>query len=126
MIKVLIVHPDQKITGIYQPKLAAHFSLDSASDGLTALRKLKLSSPNLIVSDFNLPLLSGTTLLKFIRSDSRFAHLPFLFLTDHTDPQHALSFGANDWLSLNQTTPNLLIERIYYHLKLNPHALQVY
>ncbi|MEJ0021789.1 MAG: response regulator [Candidatus Doudnabacteria bacterium] len=125
MFNVLFAHSDPKIVDLYHPRLAVHFSVDSAHDGLTALRKLKLAKPGLVVSDYDLPLLSGLALLKFCRRQSAYASIPFIFLADIANAQQALSSGANDWLQLSSVTPDLLIGRIYGQLKLNRYGLQI-
>jgi DNA-binding response OmpR family regulator len=122
-MKILFVNPDQKLFQIYQPHLKRHFLVDSADNGLSALRKLRLSPPSLVVSEYTLPWFSGLTLLKFMRKDGRYAAIPFIFLTDHDNSPEALSSGANDWLSKKQTHPDFLLAKIYSHLKLNPYGL---
>ncbi len=125
MIQILIANSDRKLTSIHEAHLKRHFLVDSAHNGLQALRQASLRRPAIIISDYHLPLISGLGLLKYIRSHRQLHAIPFLFLTDHTDASLALSHGANDWLSRSLTTPEVLAEKIYHHLKLNPHALQI-
>ena len=126
MPHILFAHSDQKTSRVYGGYLTKHFSLDSAFDGLTALRKFKQSQPNLIVSAYDLPILSGTGLLKFVRTKSNYPAIPFLFFAGSGDPALALSLGANDWLDLRKTTPDLLIEKIYYHLSRTTFSEELY
>lgn len=119
MKHVLFIHPDQKLFQLYQPHLSQHFFLDSAQDGLRGLRKIKTNKPHLVVSDYQLPWLSGLSLLKFVRQNRRLAGMPFIFLTDHPSAHDALSFGANDWIVKKTAHPDMLIEKIYHHLKQN-------
>ena len=116
-MKVLFIHPNEKLTQIYKPYLINHFQIDSAHDGLVGLRKLKSSRPNVVISDFQLPYVSGLSLLKFMRASPDLVRTPFIFLTNYNDPSAALSFGANDWLDTRTSTPDMLIEKIYQHLK---------
>lgn len=125
MIQILLANSDRKLTLIHETHLKPHFLVDSAHNGLSALRQVSLRRPSLIISDYHLPLISGLGLLKYIRSHRDLHAIPFLFLTDHADAAAALSHGANDWLSRSATTPEMLAEKIYHHLKLNPHALQI-
>jgi len=125
MLKILFIHNDPKIIRIYEPHLLPHFSVDSAQNGLTALRKLRAAPPSLVLSDYHLPLLSGLSLLKFMRKNQKLALTPFIFLTNHPNVSDGLSFGANDWLNQAATHPDQVIEKIYHHLKLNPYGVQI-
>lgn len=123
MTKILFAHPDEKLVQLYQPHLSQYFSFDSAFDGLTALRKIRLNRPELVISGAALPQLSGLALLRFIRTDQNFQHVPFLFLADDLDAAQALSLGANAWLSRTDTSPAELLDKIYYYLKINQSIL---
>jgi len=52
-----------------------------ADDGSTALAVLKKDNVDLILSDWNMPKVSGLELLKSIRSDESMKDLPFLMVT---------------------------------------------
>ena len=114
---ILFIHPDPKLIRLYEPHLQRYFAFDSAYDGLSGLRKIRLIKPGLVVSEVDLPKLSGLSLLKFVRSNPSYIHIPFLFLTKNQDPTQALNFGANDWLPRKSTSPSQLIDKIYYHLQ---------
>ncbi|HTL39708.1 MAG TPA: response regulator [Methylomirabilota bacterium] len=119
MNKIFFAHQDPKITSLYEDSLVPYFTFDSAHDGLSAIRKIRLFQPDLIVSDYHLPLLSGLTILKYIRSHPTLYPIPFLFLTDHDDANTALNFGANEWIDRRTIAPPDLINRIFYHIKIN-------
>lgn len=124
MHQLLFFHPDQKLVKIYERGLGEHFIFDSAHDGLSALRKIRLMKPKIIVSSYHLPRLSGTALLKFVRNHPTLSPVPFIFLSDHGDVSDALGQGASEWVALDTATPNLLIEKALTHLKLNVHLLK--
>ena len=117
MHKILFVHSDPKLVQIYVPHLRRHFQIDSAHDGLSALRKLRHFQPSAVVSGYDLPRLSGLSLLRAVRSHPRLAPIPFLFLSGSIEP-HALGEGASEWLRSADMTPDLMTEKIYNHLKL--------
>lgn len=123
MVSLLFIHPDKKLSQLYAKHMSQHFVFDSAHDGLSGIRKIRQIKPNLIVSEYHLPMLSGASVLKFVRSHPQLHHIPFLFLTDHLDPSRGLSLGANDWLARESTHPQILTDKVFYHIKLNPHAL---
>jgi two-component system chemotaxis response regulator CheY len=52
-----------------------------ADDGTTALGVLKSEKIGLIVSDWNMPKMTGLDLLKAVRADSNTANTPFIMVT---------------------------------------------
>ncbi len=52
-----------------------------ADDGSTALEELKKNNIDLIISDWNMPKMSGIDFLKEVRSNSDFKDIPFLMVT---------------------------------------------
>jgi two-component system, chemotaxis family, chemotaxis protein CheY len=52
-----------------------------ADDGTTALGVLKSEKIGLIVSDWNMPKMTGLDLLKAVRADSNMANTPFIMVT---------------------------------------------
>jgi len=52
-----------------------------AEDGKSALEKLKNEKVGLIVSDWNMPNMSGLDLLKAVRGDEELKGIPFLMVT---------------------------------------------
>jgi two-component system chemotaxis response regulator CheY len=52
-----------------------------ADDGTTALEALKSNKVNLVLSDWNMPSMSGLELLKKVRASSGLASLPFVMVT---------------------------------------------
>jgi len=56
-------------------------NVDEAEDGVVALNKLKTQRFEFIVSDWNMPNMTGIELLKAVRADVDLKHLPFLMIT---------------------------------------------
>jgi two-component system, chemotaxis family, chemotaxis protein CheY len=52
-----------------------------ADDGTTALEVLKSEKIGLIVSDWNMPKMTGLDLLKAVRADASLANTPFIMVT---------------------------------------------
>lgn len=52
-----------------------------ADDGTTALTVLKSEKIGLIVSDWNMPKMTGLDLLKAVRADASMANTPFIMVT---------------------------------------------
>jgi CheY-like chemotaxis protein len=59
--------------------VAAGYVVRAAVDGLDALQKLRGGIPDLIISDLNMPRMSGAELLHIVRH--RFPHMPIIAIT---------------------------------------------
>lgn len=115
MKKILLVEDDPIIVRIYQNKLQIEgFSVDTASDGESALAFLTKELPDLILLDLQLPKLSGIDVLKRIRSQLS-QTVPVIvftnsFLTDVI--QEAWKAGATKCLMKSNCPPKKLLEEV--------------
>jgi DNA-binding response OmpR family regulator len=66
-------------------KAVAGAQVTVVTDGRQALNQLKQDSYDLLISDWNMPELTGMELLTELRADDAMAALPFLMLTARTD-----------------------------------------
>lgn len=72
-----------------------------AGDGAEALRKLRGSAFDIVLSDINMPVLDGLKLVAHIRQDPSLAKLPIVMITTESaeaDRERAMSLGANAYL----------------------------
>jgi two-component system chemotaxis response regulator CheY len=72
-----------------------------ADDGSTALAVLKKDKVGLIVSDWNMPEVSGLELLKAVRSDESTKDVPFLMVTAEGQKDsvvQAVQAGVNNYI----------------------------
>lgn len=116
MHKLLLVHSDSKLRAIYGRKLSLHFSVDSAHSGLAAIRKIRLSPPQIILCQDELPYLSGFSVLKFIRKRPNLAAIPFIFISRSHPAPEALSLGGSEWINTSQVEIEHLVDRAMHHL----------
>jgi len=75
--------------------------VDEAEDGAVALSKLKCADFDVVVSELNLPYMSGLELVRHIRADARLKGLPVLLVTGDAgreDIEGAARAGASDWI----------------------------
>jgi two-component system chemotaxis response regulator CheY len=61
-----------------------------ADDGETAVGKLESERIDFIISDWNMPKMSGLELLKWVRSHDEFKDLPFLMVTAEAQKENVL------------------------------------
>lgn len=79
----------------------AGFKVDLAVDGQDALSKLKGESPNLIITDINMPNMDGISLIRNVRQDPKFKSTPILILTTESDAarkSEGKAAGATGWI----------------------------
>lgn len=77
------------------------FEVIEAADGPAALKQLRSRSVDLIVSDVNMPGMSGIELTREIRKLGRCASTPILIVTTESDPAikaKAKAAGATGWI----------------------------
>ncbi len=76
-------------------------NVDEAEDGVIALQKLSLNRFDFVVSDWNMPNMSGIDLLKAIRADATLKHLPVLMVTAEAKKENiieAAQAGASGYI----------------------------
>ena len=77
-------------------------SVERISSGIEALKRLSTEDFDLVVTDVNMPDLSGLELIRFIKQNERLRHLPVLVISTDTTEQdraRALALGADDYLA---------------------------
>ena len=75
--------------------------IDEAEDGALALSKLKRERFDFVVSDWNMPNMTGIELLKAIRADAALQALPVLMITAEARKENiieAAQAGANGYI----------------------------
>lgn len=99
---VLLVE-DEKDTRFILEKLLNKndFIVETASNGIEALEKLKTFSPKVILADWTMPEMDGLRLCSILKSDPRYKTIYFIILTARTslnDRVAGLDIGADDFL----------------------------
>jgi len=82
-IKILIVDDFATMRKVIRNllKQTGYENIVEAEDGVNALKILKSQKIDFIVSDWNMPNMSGLELLKAVRADEDLKALPFLMVT---------------------------------------------
>jgi len=90
------------------------FAVDSASDGETALTKIRKGRYDLVVLDLMLPGIQGIELCRILRNEPETAGLPIIMLTakgEEVDRILGLEMGADDYMT-KPFSPRELIARV--------------
>jgi two-component system chemotaxis response regulator CheY len=87
-----------------------------AGDGVAGLDIIRTANPDVLVLDWELPVLSGAQVVKIVRSPELFPkpHLPIIMLTAcarRAQVNEAMRLGVNEFL-LKPTSPRALQDRL--------------
>ncbi|BDD02340.1 hybrid sensor histidine kinase/response regulator transcription factor [Persicobacter psychrovividus] len=113
--KVLIVEDNPDIRKFIVESLKENHYLYEAENGKEALEVIKTSNPDIIISDIMMPEMDGYELVKAVRNDIDYCHLPIILLTAKTevkDQIHGFENGADAFVS-KPFNPEVLIARIH-------------
>jgi two-component system chemotaxis sensor kinase CheA len=93
----------------------AGYLVHTAVDGMEALAMLKDNKIDIVVSDVDMPRMSGFTLTEKIRSDTRISGLPVVLVTSLDSPedqQHGITVGADAYIMKTSFEKGKLLEVI--------------
>ena len=83
--KVMIVDDSEVMLTLARNWLEDKYDVACANSGTQAIKYLSLDRPDLILLDYEMPIVSGKILFEMIRSDPDFAGIPVIFLTGQND-----------------------------------------
>jgi signal transduction histidine kinase/ligand-binding sensor domain-containing protein/DNA-binding response OmpR family regulator len=111
---VLLVEDNEDYRFYIKDNLKEYFKVVEASNGREGWQKALSEHPDLIVSDLNMPELSGIELCSKLRTDKRTSFIPFILLTvvsSEFSQLKGLETGANDYIT-KPFNVELLISKI--------------
>lgn len=82
-------------------KELGYTNVDEAEDGIVALQKLNGGNFQFVITDWNMPNMTGIDLLKNIRADAALKHLPVLMITAEAKKENiveAAQSGASGYI----------------------------
>ncbi len=82
---ILIVDDDATALRSMKSLLSTHYKILVASSGMNAITILAKNKVDLILLDFEMPIVNGPKVLEMIRSDPNTANIPVMFLTAKGD-----------------------------------------
>lgn len=115
-IKVLIVDDFATMRRIVKGvlKQLGFINIIEAEDGNAALEELRKEKIGLIVSDWNMPNMSGLDLLKAVRGNDQFKNIPFIMVTAEGQKENvieAVKSGVSNYI-VKPFTPETFNEKL--------------
>lgn len=80
----------------------AGYSVAEAENGAAGIAKANAGNFDLIITDLNMPVMDGLTMIEELRKNPAHAGVPIIFLTTESDEamkQRAKAAGATGWLT---------------------------
>ena len=103
MAKILVVEDNALNIKLFCDLLAAHGHVPEAvTDSRQALERAREFGPDLIITDIQLPHVSGLELIRQFREDERLAHVPIMAVTAYAaagDEERTRDAGVQAYVS---------------------------
>lgn len=118
---ILIVDDDDVISTIADLGLKrAGFNTVKCSSGMSCLENLMYYTPDLILLDVEMPIMSGIQTLEVIKSNDNLQNIPVVFLTGSTDTETVVAakkLGAVGYV-IKPFIPQELVDKVKQILQL--------
>ncbi len=117
MRKTILVVEDSPITRsliVSSLEELSHIRVVEAESGFEALRKLPENTPDLIITDINMPDINGLELVRFTKGSENYKHIPIIIVTTEgrdVDRQRGLALGADRYI-VKPFEPAVLQEQV--------------
>ena len=101
-LRILAVDDSRTMRDMVKAALAsAGFEVHTADDGVHGLEVLNECTPDVIITDINMPRMDGFGFIESVRSIDQYKQVPILTLTTESAPelkQRARDAGATGWI----------------------------
>lgn len=118
--KILLVDDNAVNLTVIKGILSGLYKVYPVNSGATALKFLEKQRPDLILLDVEMPEMSGTELIKILKSDPNLSDIPVIFLTANNDiesEEEAFRLGAADYIH-KPMSEVIGLARVKMHLEL--------
>lgn len=112
--KVLVVDDSGAMLRNVKGWLEDRYQVILANSGTMAIKYLSTNRPDLVLLDYEMPIINGKQVLEMIRSESEFSDIPVMFLTSKNDKesiQQVLSLKPEGYI-LKTTKPEQIVQMI--------------
>lgn len=114
---ILLVDDDPLIIRMYENKLSLEgYRVLTVTNGEEAIARALREKPDLVLLDVMMPKMNGVETLKFLKTDSKTASIPVIFLTNlgdkREDVENSKKLGALDYIVKSEISLKDLAERV--------------
>ena len=112
--RILIIDDDPDILDVLELTLSDRFEVIKANNGAEGLIHARTGNPDIIITDYMMPVMTGPEFCKELRKDVLLSHVPIIMLTgkgDTKDMVTGINAGADDYL-IKPFEPESLLARI--------------
>lgn len=112
--KILVVDDSGAMLRNVKGWLEEYYQVILVNSGTMAIKYLSTNRPDLVLLDYEMPVLSGKQVLEMIRSENEFSDIPVMFLTGKNDKesiQQVLSLKPEGYI-LKSTKPEQIVQMI--------------
>ena len=116
---ILTIDDDPDILDVLDLTLSEYYDIIQASNGEEGLKALRKKTPNLIVCDYMMPVMTGPEFCQEIKKDVLLRNIPIIMLTgkgEVKDMVKGIESGADDYL-IKPFEPDALLARIHMVLR---------
>jgi CheY-like chemotaxis protein len=89
--KILLVDDSGAMLRVLKSWLGDKYNVSAVNSGAMAIKFLALNKPDLILLDYDMPVVDGKQVLQMIRSEADFADIPVIFLTAKGDKESIMN-----------------------------------
>ncbi len=116
MTKIAIIEDDAVISQMYSMKFEADgFEVQVADNGRDGVELVKAFSPDIVLLDMQMPIMTGDEALRAIRSEEWGKAVPVMVLTnlgEEEAPKDLHSLGVESYIVKADLTPRQVVERV--------------
>lgn len=112
--KILVVDDSGAMLRNVKGWLEEYYQITLANSGTMAIKYLSTNRPDLVLLDYEMPVLNGKQVLEMIRSESEFSDIPVMFLTSKNDKetiQQVIGLKPEGYI-LKTTKPEQILQMI--------------
>ncbi len=88
--KILVVDDSGAMLRTVKSWLEGKYTVSLVNSGAMAIKYLTLNRPDLVLLDYNMPVVDGKQVLEMIRTETDFADIPVIFLTAIGDKESVM------------------------------------